>query len=174
MLRILSLPQKMAAAAAALLLLTVAPLTLSAQDAPSDGGSPFKIGFSASLATETIDTVTYQSLGLIPDFGFGPLGVGIDFSFHFRFYEKAGGPFGFYPRAEDWYDKNLSGAQNFDKYLSRIVYVRWGKKGDPLYVQAGLLPGTTLGSGFLVGATPTAPCAPRSSTPASSSTPTAA
>jgi hypothetical protein len=93
----------------------------------------------------------YQSFGLIPDIGYGPLGVGLDFSFHFRFYEKPDGAFGFYPRAEDWYDSSLSTAQNIDKYLSRLLYVRWGHKGDPLYVQAGLLPSTTLGTGFLVG-----------------------
>jgi hypothetical protein len=133
----------------ALALAALAPL--AAQDAPAAGASPFSAGLSASLSTESISGETYQAIGLLPDLGFGPFGVGLDLSFHFRFYETPGGTFGFYPRSQDWWDTSLSTAQNVDKYLSRIAYLRWGKKGDPLYVQAGLLPATTLGSGFIVG-----------------------
>jgi len=138
----------------AALLLGAVPL--AAQDAPAaapaaaPGPAP-SLGLSAALGTETIDGVTYQSLGLLPDVGFGPLGVGLDLSFHFRFYQQPGGDFGIYPRSADWWEGSKSLGQNLDKYLSRIVYLRWGHKGDPLYVMAGLLPSTTLGSGFLVG-----------------------
>lgn len=127
-----------------------APAVWAEDGAPQDP-SPFSFSLSGSLGTETLSGDTYQSFGLLPDFGWGNLGVGLDLTFHFRFYEYAGGEFGFYPRAEDWWDKSLNLNQNLDKYLSRILYVRWGHKGDPLYVQAGLLPTTTLGSGFLVG-----------------------
>jgi len=124
---------------------------LSAEDKPSAEASPFSFSMTASIGTETVQGENYQSLGLLPDFGYGPLGVGIDLSIHFKFYQEPGGDFGFYPRAEDWWDNSLTTAQNVDKYLSRVAYVRWGHKGDPLYVQAGLLPSTTLGSGFVVG-----------------------
>lgn len=108
-------------------------------------------GMTGVLATESLDGQAYQLVGLMPDIGFGPLGVGLDLSFHFRFYDSPGGNAGFYPRGEDWYDSRLSVQQNVDKYLARILYLRWGKKGDPLYIQAGLLPRTVLGSGFIVG-----------------------
>ena len=146
--RFLSLPRVMVLSGS-LILASLSPLV--AQDAPASGGFPFSAGLSASLSTESISGETYQAIGLLPDLGFGPLGVGFDLSFHFRFYETPGGAFGFYPRSQDWWDSSLSTAQNVDKYLSRIAYLRWGKKGDPLYVQAGLLPSTTLGSGFIVG-----------------------
>ncbi len=124
--------------------------TISAEET-GDQGPKFTFGMSASLSTETISGTNYEALGFIPDIGYGPLGVGLDLSFHFRFYEQPGGQFGFYPRQEDWWDSSLSTRQNVDKYLSRIVYVRWGHKGDPLYAQLGLLPSTTLGTGFIVG-----------------------
>lgn len=125
----------------------VAPGT--AQEAESGPG--FSLGLTATIGAETLDDVNYQLLGLIPDLGYGPFGVGLDLSFHFRFYERPDGPFGFYMRAKDWWDSSLSTSQNVDKYLSRLAYLRWGHKGDPLFIQAGLLPSTTLGTGFLVG-----------------------
>ncbi len=134
------------AAAAILFGLTVA--SASAQDATPP---PFSFGMSAALGTETISGTNYETFGLLPDFGWGSLGIGIDLSFHFRFYEQPGGDFGIYPRAEDWWDSSLSTRQNIDKYLARLAYVRWGHKGDPLYAQLGLLPSTTLGTGFIVG-----------------------
>lgn len=123
---------------------------LWADDQPA-AGPPLSFGMTAALGTETIKGDNFQSLGLLPDFGVGPLGVGIDLTIHFKFYDHPGGTFGFYPRAEDWYDSSLNFQQNLDKYLSRILYLRWGHKGDPLYAQLGLLPSTTLGSGFVVG-----------------------
>lgn len=133
----------------ALFLLLSSPWAFS-EDSGGDA-FPFSFSLTGALGTETISGVNYQSFGLLPDFGWGPLGVGVDLTFHFRFYEKEGGEFGVYPRPRDWYDPTLSTAQNIDKYLSRILYLRWGHKGDPLYIQAGLLPSTTLGSGFVVG-----------------------
>jgi hypothetical protein len=129
----------------------------SADDSPApapatqDKGPQFSFGMSAALGTETILDTNYETFGLLPDFGYGPFGVGIDLSFHFQFYEQPGGNFGFYPRKEDWWDSSLSTRQNIDKYLARIAYLRWGHKGDPLYAQIGLLPSTTLGTGFIVG-----------------------
>ena len=118
---------------------------------PASQGPQFSFGMLASLGTETISGTNYETFGFIPDFGYGPFGVGLDLTFHFRFYEEPGGDFGIYPRQEDWWDSSLSTRQNIDKYLARIAYLRWGHKGDPLYAQLGLLPSTTLGTGFIVG-----------------------
>jgi len=134
---------------AALFWLLASPLVW-AEDG-SENPMPFSFGLTGTLGTETISGTNFQSLGLMPDFGWGPLGVGVDLTVHFRFYQYEGGDFGIYPRAEDWWDSTLTLSQNIDKYLSRILYLRWGHKGDPLYIQAGLLPSTTLGTGFLVG-----------------------
>ncbi|HTH12849.1 MAG TPA: hypothetical protein VMB23_00530, partial [Spirochaetia bacterium] len=98
--RFLSLPRVMVLSGS-LILASLSPLV--AQDAPASGGFPFSAGLSASLSTESISGETYQAIGLLPDLGFGPLGVGFDLSFHFRFYETPGGAFGFYPRSQDWW-----------------------------------------------------------------------
>lgn len=121
-------------------------LAVYAQEEP-----PLSTSFSGVLATESLDGDSYQLVGLMPDIGYGPWGLGLDLTFHFRFYESPGGNAGFYPRKEDWYDARLTVQQNVDKYLARILYLRYGKKGEPLYLQVGLLPHTVLGSGFIVG-----------------------
>lgn len=109
---------------------------------------PFSFGLNAALGAETLDKVNYQYLSLLPDFGYGKWGVGIDFSFHFEFYRD--NTFGFYPRAKDWWDSDLSLGKNVDKYLARFAYIRYGKKGEPVYAQLGWIPSTTLGTGFIV------------------------
>jgi hypothetical protein len=133
-----------------LVLLLQAPLVM-AREAADNPGPKFSFGMGAVLGTETIDNSTYNKFGFLPDFGYGQLGVGLDLTFHFQFYQSPGGPFGVYPRSQDWWDPSLTTRQNIDKYLARLLYVRWGHKGDPLYAQLGLLPDTTLGTGFLVG-----------------------
>lgn len=135
------------------LMVLMAVANLSAQDAevPDQEQAPeFRFGMVSSLGNETIAGVNYQYLGVVPDFSYGPWGVGVDLSFHFRFYRNPTDDFGFYTRGEDWWDSDLSVGKNLDKYLARLAYVRYGKKGDPVYAQLGLLPSTTLGTGFIV------------------------
>lgn len=121
---------------------------LSAEDAPEKQDPKFSFSMSAALGAETIEKVNYQYLSLVPDFGYGPWGVGVDLSFHFEFLRDD--QFGFYPRAKDWWDPDQSLGRNIDKYLARLAYLRYGHKGEDLYAQIGLLPATTLGSGFIV------------------------
>lgn len=132
--------------AAALALVGVTGVSGQQEDGPR-----FSFGMAAAIGSEAITGTNYQTFGLLPDFGYGPFGVGIDLTFHFRLYEQPGGELGFYPRSEDWWDSRLSTRQNVDNYLARLAYVRWGHEGDPLYAQLGLLPSTTLGTGFIVG-----------------------
>jgi len=130
----------------------VATFSLTAQESPAPDAnskdSQFSMGLTAALGAETIDKTSYQYLSLLPDFGYGPWGLGIDLSLHFEF--NRNGEFGFYPRSKDWYDPEASAGVNIDKYLARLAYIRYGHKGDPLYAQLGWLPSTTLGTGFVV------------------------
>lgn len=151
--RFLSVPKKIVWGTL-MVLLTVAALSAQ-EETPEGTESPaeapkFSFGMFASLGNETLDGANYQYLGLLPDFGYGPWGVGIDLSFHFRFYEKPDGEFGFYPRAKDWWDSDAGLRKNVDKYLARLAYLRYGKKGDPIYAQLGWIPSTTFGTGFIV------------------------
>jgi hypothetical protein len=113
-----------------------------------------KFSLTGGLGTEVLPNAsgvetTYQLLSLLPDFPIGPFGIGIDMGFHFEL--SQGGQFGFYPRALDFYDENAGLWENVDKWTSRLAYFRYGLRGDPLYVQAGVLPNVTLGNGFIVG-----------------------
>ncbi|MEI8093017.1 MAG: hypothetical protein WCG80_02295 [Spirochaetales bacterium] len=114
-------------------------------------------GLAGGLGTEVIDGVTFQTLSILPDVPIGPVGLGIDMSFHFRFYTTDAlgvqSEFGFYPRWEDFWDTSASVTfqENLSKWTSRLAYLRYGNKGDPINIVAGALPSVTLGNGFVVG-----------------------
>ena len=121
---------------------------------PSDG---FKFSMNLGLGVQTFDdidtlitpssqTTTYQYLSLTPDFGFGKFGIGLDVTVNYRF---AGSGSRLKFRTEDWVAKDF---QNFlEIYLPKIAYVRWGVKGDPLFLKLGSFIDATLGDGFIMG-----------------------
>ena len=92
--------------------------------------------------------ITYQSLSLAPDFAFGKFGIGLDFTLNYRF--TAGDNNNeFEVREQDW---KVGTFQEFvDVYLPKISYIRWGAKGDPLYIKMGTITDGTLGNGFILG-----------------------
>jgi len=139
----MSLRKRVLASTAGLLLLLAGGTTLSAQD--------LKTGLTGGLGTEVIGGQTFQTLNLLPDLDLGPFGVGIDLSFHFLLNDPETQEFGFYPRGEDWWDTSADFSENLDKWTSRLAYFRYGKAGEPLYVQLGVLPSVSLGNGFIVG-----------------------
>jgi len=90
---------------------------------------------------------TWQMLGLKPDFSFGKLGVGLDLTVNYRFTGGDGNDFEV--RKDDWVP---TGDTNFfELYLPKIQYIRWGMKGDPLFVKLGSIEDATLGNGFIMG-----------------------
>lgn len=97
--------------------------------------------------------VTYQGLNLKPDLGFGKFGVGVDITVHFRFTDEEGS---FQFRTADWVPATgATGAETFQNilslYLPMIRYVRWGTKGEDLFIKAGSIEDATLGNGFIMG-----------------------
>jgi hypothetical protein len=91
-------------------------------------------------------TTTYQSLSLSPDISFGKFGVGLAITLNYRF---TGTGSSFEVRKEDWVPHDF---QNFlEIYLPKIAYIRWGVKGDPLFLELGSFTNATLGDGFIVG-----------------------
>ncbi|MFQ3620185.1 MAG: hypothetical protein SNJ78_04465 [Spirochaetales bacterium] len=92
--------------------------------------------------------LTYQSLSLSPELGWGKFAIGFSFILNYRF---TGGSSGnqFEVRKEDW---EVGSFEEFmEIYFPKISYIRYGRKGDPLYVQMGTLENATLGNGFIVG-----------------------
>jgi hypothetical protein len=131
-----------------LLLLIGLAASVYAQDPPELG-----FGFDLGIGAETFqepwaeDPITYQTLSLNPDFSIGPFGIGLDLTFHYRF--TAGDGNDFEIREADWVpDENTS---FLELYLPKLRYVRWGMRGDPLYIKLGSIDDATLGNGFIMG-----------------------
>lgn len=90
----------------------------------------------------------YQSLRLLPELSIGRFGAGLDLTINYTF---TGGDDGnsLEVRREDWVpdeDRNFA-----ELYLPKIRYLRWARKGDPLFVRFGQLDNAVLGSGFILG-----------------------
>ncbi len=117
----------------------------------AEGGEGPSLGFGMGLGigVQTFNEplpVTYQSLSLLPDISFGKLGVGLAITVNYNF---SGPGNSIVIRKEDWVPTDL---QTFLQiYLAKINYVRWGLKGDPLYLKLGSFDDLTLGDGFIVG-----------------------
>jgi len=134
------------------LLLGIAAGQLFAQDAqPPQGGSPglgfgMNLGIGVQSFNEAGASITYQSLGLTPDVAFGQFGIGLAVTINYRF---TGAGNSFEIRAADWVPTDF---QNIlEIYLPKIRYIRWGEKGDPLFIKFGSIDDATLGNGFIVG-----------------------
>lgn len=93
---------------------------------------------------------TWNSLGFQPDVALGPFGVGLDLTVHFKLMPDADTAIEIYPG--DWVpDYEGSGKSLLDLYLPKIMYVRYGQRGDPLFAKLGSIEDLTLGNGFIVG-----------------------
>ncbi len=93
-------------------------------------------------------TTTYQSIGLSPDFSVGNLGIGLALTLNYRF---AGTGSTFMVREADWVPNPVTFQSILALYLPKISYVRWGEKGDPLYLKLGSFDDATFGDGFIMG-----------------------
>jgi len=136
--------------AVALLLIGFAAGSALAQTAPAPGQNPsLGFGMSLGIGVQTFNEpqpVTYQSLSLFPDLSFGKLGVGLAITVNYNF---SGPGNSLYLRQADWVPTSF---QNFLQiYLAKINYIRWGLKGDPLFLKLGSFDDVTLGDGFIVG-----------------------
>jgi hypothetical protein len=124
-----------------------------AQDAEEKGAFDFQAGIS--LGTDVLiaadgSSETWNSLGFQPDLSIGPFGIGFDFTVHFHLMPDTSTAVEIFPG--DWLpDYENSGRNFFDLYLPKIMYVRYGHRGDPLYVKLGSIEDLTLGNGFIVG-----------------------
>jgi hypothetical protein len=132
------------------MLIAVLPLAVQAEDPnPLTAGLSLGIGvqqFTDPVLTGTnTNPVSYQSLGLSPDLAFGQFGIGLNFAINYRF--ENGSPI---IRQWDWWPENATFQSVLDLWLPKFEYVRWGTKGQPLYVKAGQIDDGTLGNGFIM------------------------
>jgi len=130
--------------------------TQAQEPAKAASGSAFSFQGGINLGSDVFLTgpangpETWTRVGFQPDLSFGKIGFGIDLSFHFQLYQTSSDAFTLYPG--DWvpnYQGN--GKTIFDVYLPKILYVRYGLKGqDPLFVKLGSIDDLSLGNGFII------------------------
>ncbi len=118
-----------------------------------DSGSPPAFGFKMELGigVQTFNEpgpVTYQSLGFTPDISYGSFGVGLAVTINYRF---TGANSSFQIRQADWVPNPVTFQSIVALYLPKIMYVRWGERGDPLFAKLGSFNDATLGDGFVMG-----------------------
>ncbi|MBT3274193.1 MAG: hypothetical protein HN368_13630 [Spirochaetales bacterium] len=127
----------------------VIPGIVFAQEEAPDMGFGFDLGIGAESFNEigVAEPVTYQTLSLNPDFAISKFGIGLDITIHYRFTGGDGTEFEI--RKADWVpDANNS---FFELYLPLFRYIRWGFRGEPLYIKLGSIDDATLGNGFIMG-----------------------
>lgn len=133
-------------------LIIAAALTAPMMAAAQSGGGP-DVGFGATFGVSTFENPTtgevetYQLLGFRPDFALGNFGIGLNLPLNYRF---TGGETNdqFEIRQADWVpDANTS---FLELYLPKFRYVRYGTKGEDLFVRFGSFSDATLGNGFIV------------------------
>ncbi len=110
--------------------------------------NPFSFGLGLGIGVQTFNDVggpvTYQSLSLAPDFSIGPFGIGLALTLNYRFDAASQ----FVIREADWVPTDFESFLSL--YLAKIAYIRWGLKGEPLYIKAGSFTDATLGNGFIM------------------------
>jgi hypothetical protein len=100
------------------------------QDDAGGGGLAMDAGFGAV----TIDGQLYNQIALRPEFSIGKFGVGLDVVIYM---DQDGNI-----RKDEWNDAK--------DVIDKIMYVRWGEPGDPLYVRVGTLENVVLGYGLFM------------------------
>ncbi len=98
---------------------------------PEEEG-PFNFGMG--LGSVTIDGVIYNQFALRPEITFGKLGVGLDVVVYL---DPQGNI-----RKDEWDEPT--------DFFDKILFVRWGERGDKFFVRYGSLENVTLGYGGLI------------------------
>jgi len=127
----------------------------AAAEESESGSSGLDFGLDIGLGAETfyedlegiLTPITWQTFSIAPDIAIGKFGLGLDLTFHFRF---TGGENGneFEFRTADWVPETWSDV--LPLYLPKFQYIRWGFKGDPLYIKLGSVDDALLGNGFIM------------------------
>jgi hypothetical protein len=131
-----------------LVIFLVCSVPVLAQEELPAGGPKFGLELGLGVHTfpdESQEVSAYQFLSITPDMAFGKIGFGLDLTLHYRF---TGNGADIEVRQEDWYRETV--LETVALYLSKIRYVRYCEKGEPLYVKLGSIDDAVLGNGFLV------------------------
>lgn len=118
-----------------LFILLFIPILVSAQEVPFAVKAKTRYSASGMVGIEKIDSLKFYQARLIQEFNIWKIGMGIDLDFLFD---------------EDHYQLRKVDWNHLDDVLDKIYYIRYAKKGDPLYVHLGGFPGVTMGNGLVM------------------------
>ncbi|HPF08294.1 MAG TPA: hypothetical protein PL020_01005 [Candidatus Cloacimonadota bacterium] len=90
-------------------------------------------GLTGRVGTVTHNGLSYSQVRLMPEFNLGKFGFGLDIDFLIDAQGKI--------YKENWDD--------WEDYLNKIFYIRYGGRRDPYYFMAGCIPDYTLGHGLI-------------------------
>jgi hypothetical protein len=120
------------------------PPTESPPELPTE--PQFGWGLNLGLGVTTFDEKTYQKIAVSPEFSFGKFGIAFDLLLHIRYANSE-----LEIRKEDWVPDDVTFVNVMRLYLSKFRYIRYGYKGNPLYIKFGSIDDATLGNGFVMG-----------------------
>jgi len=133
-----------------------APKTADATVEPVSTAPQSRFAFTAGVALGS-DVIlsgangapeNWTKLSFQPDLSFGKIGLGFDFPVHFMMY-PADSNEAIEIYKGDWVPEN--GRTFLDVYLPKIMYVRYGQKGeDPFFAKLGSIDDLSLGDGFIM------------------------
>jgi hypothetical protein len=135
-----------------LVVLTVLALSLPIAISAEEAKGGFDFGLNLGIGADTFfindQYVTYQKLTVSPDIAFGKFGIGLELTLHYTFTDEA--DVDAIKVEGDWIPDPALGQNYLDVYLPKFKYIRYGLKGDPLYVKLGSIEDGTLGNGFIM------------------------
>ena len=106
------------------------------EESPS-GPPPKPFGMGLGIGSVTLDGVLYNQLALRPEINIGKVGIGLDLVVYM---DNEGNM-----RNDEWDIENDPGL-----LLDKILFIRYGKKTDPVWIKYGSIEGLTLGYGGLM------------------------
>ncbi len=118
-----------------LFILLFIPIFAHAQEVPFAVKAKTRYSASGMVGVEKIDSLKFYQARLIQEFGFWKIAMGIDLDFLFDDDH-------YHLRKKDW--------DHLDDILDKIYYMRYAKKGEPLFVHLGGFPGVTMGNGLVM------------------------
>jgi len=122
----------MKSAVLSLIMVVVLCSVVPAQDEDDSSQDGWQTG--VSVGAVNINGETFQQLSLRPDIPIGKFGIGLDITLYF---DSEGNL-----RREGWDEAG--------DLVDKIYYIRYGHKGDPVYLRAGALDNVRLGYGLLM------------------------
>ncbi|MDD5066573.1 MAG: FecR family protein [bacterium] len=107
-----------------------------------------KFSFNMDMQYMEFNNIGHFSLALMPEFSYCRIGVGLYLPVYYDY------RYNFLKPRKSWYNYNEWDFMGFNDSIHdlwiKFLYIRYGQKGDPLYIRIGGLNSVTFGNGFIM------------------------